>query len=106
MPLHSELLPLLLQPHPFNGHFFRTTWVSRYQKGETSLDFYEASDWLDSIRVILTCEVLHRTIATFGMIDSDMSAAVVIGRHVSRHLSVLHRETEKRNQLSFVCIFL
>ena len=33
--------------HPFNGPFSRTTRVSRYQKGETNLDFTEArdSDW-------------------------------------------------------------
>ena len=36
------LPPLLL--HPFNGLFSRTTWVSRYQKGETSLDLNEARD--------------------------------------------------------------
>jgi len=24
---------------PFNGLFSRTTWVSRYQKGKTNLDF-------------------------------------------------------------------
>ena len=30
--------------HPFNGHFSGTTQVSRYQKGNTSLDFTEASD--------------------------------------------------------------
>jgi len=30
--------------HPFNGPFSRTTQVSRYQKGETSLDFTEARD--------------------------------------------------------------
>ena len=30
--------------HPFNGPFSRTTWVSRYQKGETNLDFTEARD--------------------------------------------------------------
>jgi len=33
---YEELLLLLL--HPFNGLFSRTTWVSRYQKGKTSLD--------------------------------------------------------------------
>jgi len=31
------------QQHPFNGLFFRTTWVSRYQKGQTSLDLNEAT---------------------------------------------------------------
>ena len=30
--------------HPFNGHFSGTTRVSRYQKGETNLDFTEARD--------------------------------------------------------------
>ena len=28
-----------LQLQPFNGLFSRTTWVSRYQKGKTDLDF-------------------------------------------------------------------
>jgi len=32
------------QTHPFNGPFFRTTRVSRYQKGKTNLDFTEARD--------------------------------------------------------------
>ena len=30
--------------HPFNGLFSRTNWVSRYQKGKTSLDLNEARD--------------------------------------------------------------
>ena len=30
--------------HLFNGPFSGTTWVSRYQKGKTSLDFTEARD--------------------------------------------------------------
>ena len=30
--------------HPFNGRFSGTTRVSRYQKGETNLDFTEARD--------------------------------------------------------------
>ena len=30
--------------HPFNGPFSRTTQMSRYQKGETKLDFNEARD--------------------------------------------------------------
>ena len=29
---------------PFNGLFSRTTWVSRYQKGKTNLDFTRARD--------------------------------------------------------------
>ena len=35
---------LLLLLHPFNGLFSRTTWVSQYQKGKTSLDLNEARD--------------------------------------------------------------
>jgi len=35
-------LHLLLRP--FNGLFSTTTWVSRYQKGRTSLDLNEARD--------------------------------------------------------------
>ena len=30
--------------HPFNGPLSGTTWVSRYQKGKTNLDFTEATD--------------------------------------------------------------
>ena len=30
--------------HQFNGLFSRTTWVSRYEKGKTSLDINEARD--------------------------------------------------------------
>ena len=33
---------LLLILHPFNGLFSRTTWVSQYQKGKTSVDLNEA----------------------------------------------------------------
>ena len=33
-----------LQLQPFNGLFSRTTWVSRYQKGKTNLDFTEARE--------------------------------------------------------------
>jgi len=34
----------LLLLHSFNGLFSRTTWVSQYQKGRTSLDLNEARD--------------------------------------------------------------
>jgi len=34
----------LLQLQPFSGLFSRTTWVSRYQKGKTNLDFTGARD--------------------------------------------------------------
>ena len=38
----NNVLVLLLQPS--NGLFSRTTWVSRYQKGKTNLDFTRAGD--------------------------------------------------------------
>jgi len=40
----AVLLLLLLQLHPLNGLFSRTTWVSQYQKGKTSLDLNKARD--------------------------------------------------------------
>jgi len=43
--LTGKLLATDLQLlQPFNGLFSRTTWVSRYQKGETNLDFTGARD--------------------------------------------------------------
>jgi len=30
--------------HPFNGPLPRTTWVRRYEKGKTNVDFNEARD--------------------------------------------------------------
>jgi len=43
--LTTRLLLLLLLIHPVNGGLFsRTTWVSQYQKGKTSLDLNEARD--------------------------------------------------------------
>ena len=43
--LPLPLLPLLvLLLHLFNGLFYRTTSVSRYQKDKTSLDLNEARD--------------------------------------------------------------
>ena len=35
---------LLLLLHPFNSLFSRTTWVSRYKKGKTSLELNKAKD--------------------------------------------------------------
>jgi len=52
-PLNCELLDLQKQItdiqqqlllHPFNGLFSRTTWVSWYRKGKTSLDLNGARD--------------------------------------------------------------
>jgi len=38
-------IQLLIQLHPFNGLYSRTTWVSQYQKGKTSLDLNEVRDY-------------------------------------------------------------
>ena len=42
--LYSLLFFCVIQVQPFNGLFSRTTWVSRYQKGKTNLDFTGARD--------------------------------------------------------------
>ena len=42
--INPLLLLLLLLLQSFNGIFSRTTWVSRYQKGKTNLDFTGARD--------------------------------------------------------------
>ena len=43
----SQVTASQIQTHthtPFNGPFSRTTWVSRYQKSKTNLDFSKARD--------------------------------------------------------------
>ena len=52
-----SLLLLLLLLHPFNGLFSRTTWISRYQKGKTSLDLNDATG-----DEVLGCIGISRTI--------------------------------------------
>ena len=42
---NSQKFTQKLLLYPFNGLFSRTTWVSRYQKGKTSLDLNEARDY-------------------------------------------------------------
>jgi len=39
---HHMIIRILLLLRPFNGLFSRTTWVSQYQKSNTSLDVNEA----------------------------------------------------------------
>jgi len=38
------MMMIILILHPLSGLFSRSTWVSRYQKGKTSLDSNEARD--------------------------------------------------------------
>ena len=40
----AHFYPCVLHTHPFNGPLSGTTWVSRYQKGKSNLDFTEARD--------------------------------------------------------------
>ena len=42
--LTYQQIPLCEYKQPFNGLFSRTTWVSRYHKGKTNLDFTGATD--------------------------------------------------------------
>ena len=41
---YCNAVALTVLQQPFNGLFSRTTWVSRYQKGKTYLDFTAARD--------------------------------------------------------------
>ena len=43
VPCSGSTQPIAHTP-PFNGPLSETTWVSRYQKGETNLDFTEVRD--------------------------------------------------------------
>ena len=43
-PQHDLRHSIASPEQPFNGLFSRTTWVSRYQKGKTNLDFTGARD--------------------------------------------------------------
>jgi len=47
LQLYRLLLDIHTYTHPFNGPLSGITWVSRYQKGNTNLDFTEArvSKW-------------------------------------------------------------
>ena len=40
----SRTRPIGIHTHPFNGPLSGTTWMNRYQKGKTNLDFTEARD--------------------------------------------------------------
>jgi len=48
--------------HPFNGIFFRTTWVSQYLRDKTSLDLNEAGSYHISTVLLLTVTgFFHKT---------------------------------------------
>ena len=58
--------------HPFNGPLSRTTQVSRYQKGNTNLDFTEArdSEWqwhqLGHMQVCTSLQTAHHHLVFTG----------------------------------------
>jgi len=47
-----DLVVVVVNRHPFNGLFSRTTWVSQHQKDQTYLDLNEARD--DEVAVAST----------------------------------------------------
>ena len=62
---HSDSQSLLLLLDPFNGLFSRTTSVSWYQKGKTSLDLNEARDY-----GVLRCSGISWTICKQSALSS------------------------------------
>ena len=85
--------------HTFNGPFSRTTWVGRYQKGKTKLDFTEArdSEWqwhrLGHMQVCtsfrqITMPAPHYSV--FYRLDALPAAQPT----ASKHWRQLHRQTD------------
>jgi len=112
--LHPVLPPLL---HPFNGLFSRTTWISQYQKGSTSLDLYEAKDdgvlgwqWyqVDHMQTICTSIQTDNNTNTSSLIfyrpDALADAQPTASKHVVRKRPVLHkpRGPIRRHQSPFL----
>jgi len=91
------LLPLL---HPFNNLFSKTTWVSRYQKGKTSLDLKRGKRWwglgmqwhqLDHMQTICTSLQTDNHTNTSWLPDTQPTAS----KHW-RHTDQLTRINYKR----------
>ena len=85
-------VPLLL--HPFNDICSRTTWVSRIQKGKTSLDLNEARDdgvlewhWhqldhMQTIRTLLQTDNHNNTSSlNFYRLDAFPDAQPTVSKH-------------------------
>ena len=101
--LHITTLPL----HPFNGLFSRTSWVSRYQKGKTSLDLNEARDdgvlgrqWhqLDHMQTICTSLQTDNHTNTSSLNFYRPNALPDTQRTVLKHWSTLHIRASKSKQ--------
>ena len=68
--------------HPFNNPLSGTTWVSRYQKGKTNLDFTEArdSEWQSPPRSRqITTPAPHRSV--FYRLDALPDAQPTASKH-------------------------
>ena len=96
-PIHATTL--LLQP--FNGLFSRTTWVSRYQKGKTNLDFTGArdSEWewhqLGHMQVCTSLQTDNHANTpplVFYRPDALPAAQPTASKHTRTHLMALLRE--------------
>ena len=90
----SSLITTTTTLHPFNNVFSRTTWVSRYQKGKTSLDLNEARDygvfgwqWHQLDHMQTTCTLLqtdnHTSTSSpsFYRLDALPDAQPTVSRH-------------------------
>jgi len=71
---HTHTQYFLTHTHPFNGPLSGTTWVSRYHKGKTNLDFTEARDgewqWhqLDHMQVCTSLQTVEHSNSRFDSI--------------------------------------
>jgi len=70
---NSQKFTQKLLLYPFNGLFSRTTWVSRYQKGKTSLDLNEARD--DGVSGCSGISWIVQTICTSLQTDNHTSTS-------------------------------
>ena len=92
--INADTLLLLLRPS--NGLFSRTTWVSRYQKGKTSLDLNEARDdgvwgWQTICTSLHTDNHTNTSSLNFYRPDALPDAQQTVlthGRHVWRHFNL------------------
>jgi len=88
-PFDDELMILVgyTHTHPFNGPFSGTTWVSRYQKGKTNLDFTKArdSEWQWN-------PLGHMQVCTSLQTDNHASSNFLMVRALNR--PILHCRTK------------
>ena len=74
LPLNSTHTYARTHTHTFNGPLSGTTWVSRYQKSKTNLDYTEArdSEWqwyqLDHMQVCISLQTDNRSVFTGRML--------------------------------------